>query len=114
MEILGVVGQLTVAEVFASVTSLAHEVDSLPPLPRSDDQRRVFDKKGYLPFEALLKNHLLEYPGHTMTLDEARELTARLKPYNVTQRELVQLLAHRPHSRCESIVSFFFVLFCLG
>lgn len=64
MEIVGVVGQLTVAEVFRAVSSLEHEVDQLPPLPvNRDDPRRQFDRHGLLPCEALLREHLAEYPG---------------------------------------------------
>jgi hypothetical protein len=66
MEIVGVVGQLTVAEVYRSVTALQHEVDDLPPLPvNRDDARRQFDKHGLLPCESLLREHLGEYPGTT-------------------------------------------------
>jgi hypothetical protein len=64
MEIVGVVGQLTVAEVFRAVSSLVHEVDQLPPLPvNRDDPRRQFDRNGLLPCESLLREHLAEYPG---------------------------------------------------
>jgi hypothetical protein len=60
MEIVGVVGQLTVAEVYRSVTvdSTRSRFD-LPPLPvNRDDARRQFDKHGLLPCESLLREHL--------------------------------------------------------
>jgi hypothetical protein len=64
MEIVGVVGQLTTAEVLKSVAALEGEVDELPPLPKVDPPNKIaFDKRGFLPFELLVMEALVEYPG---------------------------------------------------
>jgi len=100
MQVVAHKGQVSVAEVHVALKSLTNEVKSLPPLPiSSGDAKRTFDARdGLLPFERLALQHFEEYPGHALTSDETTALVVRLEPFRFSKRELLRLLAHRPHT----------------